>query len=178
MRMNVVLAAGMLTSVCTVTSSAENRKQPAPKSAELKALDRFAGDWDTKTNLILAGGKPKDVKLKGSATIEWTLGDRFLQWKGSSAPGGFKDLQLITFDAGKKAYRHWYFSSEGIADESTGTWDEDARTMTWNADLDGGKTMVNVVRFTDADTQEWKLVVKDKAGQAVTELHGKMTRRK
>jgi len=159
----------------------DDKKDPPPPkapAAELKVLDRFVGNWDSETTVRLSEGKPRDSKLKGTISVEWTLGSRFVQWKGSSIPAGFEDLQLLTFDAGKKTYRHWYFSSEGIGDDSTGTWDEETRTMTWKGDLRDGSSLLNVVRFTDKDTQEWKLVVKDKAGKALTEMHGKLTRRK
>ena len=50
--------------------------------------------------------------------------------------------------------------------------------MTWRGDLAGGGSLVNEVRSPDKDTQEWKLIVKDRAGKVVVDARGKLTRRK
>jgi Protein of unknown function (DUF1579) len=178
MRMNAMLAIGVAASVWAATRAEEKKEPLAPQSPELKVLERFVGTWEVETKVVTSEGKPKDVQLKGVATVEWILGGRFLEFRIRSKPGPLEDLQLTTYDAAKKTYRHWYFSSEGVADESTGKWDEEGNTMTWKADFDDGKTLVNTIRFTDRDTQAWKLVVKDRANKVVTEMQGKMTRRK
>jgi hypothetical protein len=176
MRMNLMLAI-VLGCAWSIPGSANDKKGQPAESAELKVLDRFVGNWDMNVTISVSEGKPKEIKLTGTATIQWSLGGRFLQWKGSSTSGRFEDLQLLTYDAGRKTYRHWYFSSEGVADESAGKWDEATKTMTWKGDVGDGRTLLNVVRLTDKDTQEFNLVVKDRNGKAVTEIKGKMTRK-
>jgi hypothetical protein len=154
-----------------------SEKPAAPASPEHKVLDRFAGTWDTEASFRRFGAGARDETFQGATTVDWTLGGRFLQWRGNH-PGRLEDLQVVTYDPARKAYRHWYFSSEGIAEESTGQWNETTRTMTWRGDLPGGRTLVHEVCFPDRDTQEWKLAVKDAEGKVLVEGHGKLTRRK
>jgi hypothetical protein len=160
----------------SATAAREDKGVP-PASPELKVLGRFAGTWDTVATFRASGEKARDETFKGTTTVGWSLGGRFLQWRGRH-PGRLEDFQLMTYDPERKEYRQWYFSSEGTADESAGRWDEKKLTMTWSGGLSGGRTMANEVRFPDKDTQEWKLVVKDRAGKVVVDAHGKLTRRK
>jgi hypothetical protein len=145
------------------------------KSPEMKILERFVGTWDLESKTIVPTTKAKEAPLKGVATVEWALGDRFIQYR--CRMNGWEDLQLTMFDAGKKIYRHWNFNAEGVAVESTRECHEEGDTTTWHGDLGEGRTEVLSFRFTDRDTLEWRNVVQDGAGQVVSDRQGKMTRR-
>lgn len=154
--------------------------QGADKPAELKVLERFVGTWDTETRSRRAEWTPKETRTTGTTKMEWVLGGRFIQSKGHSDPGGLQDIQMMTYDAGRKQYRHWHFDSLGTGSESSasGQWDEGAKTLTWKAELVDGITMTNKVQFLDKDTYKWALVAKDKGGKVYLEMEGKLTRRK
>src|SRR5262249_8038294 len=127
MRLIVIWAAVVVAG--TGVSAGAEETRPAPASPELKVLDRVAGTWDTEASFRSFGEKPRDETFKGVTTIEWPLGGRFLQSRGSH-PGRLEDLQMMTYDPIKKVYRHWYFSSEGVAEQSAGQWDDKKLTMT------------------------------------------------
>src|SRR2546426_18095 len=84
----------------------------------------------------------------------------------------------MTYEPKKKEFRRWYFGSEGHASESSGQWDEDAKTLTWKGDLGDGITGVSKWRFSDKGTIDWSRVVKDKGGKVYSHVQGKATRQK
>ena len=62
------------------------------KTSEMKILERFVGTWDLESKTIVPETKAKEAPLKGVATVEWTLGDRFIQYRCHM--NGWQDLQL------------------------------------------------------------------------------------
>lgn len=153
--------------------------QEAPgKPAELKVLDRLVGAWNVERISKPTEDNPKETRTAGTMTIAWVLDGWFLQARGISNSGKFEDLQFVTYDPRAKAYRHWYFNSLGVASDSTGQWDEAAQTILWTADLENGATLRNKEHFIDKDTTEWALVIKDKQGELLLDVQGKLTRRK
>lgn len=153
-------------------------KEPALRGpAALQVLGRRLGEWTGEITIRKAALTPFDVTLKSQESVKPTLRGRFIEERGKSQPGGGESKLLATWDAQKKAYRYWYFDSEGLSSEATGVWDEKKRTLTWTSPLEGGAT-TTVWKFVDKDTFEWVLVSKDKAGKVLLDMSGKSKRKK
>jgi hypothetical protein len=84
---------------------------------------------------------------------------------------------MYTYDTQQKCYRAWWFHSSGQAGESTGNWDPDAKTFTWNS----GAQVISAKshhRFVNHDTFEWGVVISDSKGKVQFQMEGKATRAK
>ncbi len=139
---------------------------PAPKSAAeaMKVLARRVGSWETETEI--AG-----VKVKGTEVTAWALGGKFIESKGKTAAG--ETRMLVTYDETRKAYRYWYFDSEGLTTDGTGRYDPETKSIRWDA---GGSEAV--WRFTDADRLDWTFTTRDAKGKAAFEMRGWLRRKK
>lgn len=179
----LVFGAGLLFGVCLFPLFAADEKtpdpdQPPPRTAELKALDRYVGTWITETTINAAEWTPKAKKMKGKTKYEWILGERFVQSKGRSDSGDFEDSEILTYDPDTKKYQNWYFDSMAYTGDSVGTWDEKTQTMTWIGDLGDGSKLINKVKFVSKNGQEWTLVAKASDGKMLLNMSGKLTRQK
>src|SRR6266852_4330436 len=119
--------------------------------------------------LILLGGvnaqeKTPESKIRGQWVGTWKLilGDKFVGASGSSSTKGSEWRWILGYDAQQKAYRYWFFDSEGDTVEAIGTWDEKTSTMTWKAEAGPGLIGTATHRFLNADSYEWTYVVKNK----------------
>jgi hypothetical protein len=148
-----------------------------PKPPELKVLEQLVGTWKDEATFKTAIWTPKERKESTTQQGEWALKGRFLSLRGRNGDGG-EDLQLMTFDPDQKAFRRWYFDSEGNATESTGQWDEKTRTLTWTGSLGDGVTAVSVWKFTDKNTLDWTRIAKDDKGKIYVNIEGKSVRQK
>jgi hypothetical protein len=152
---------------------------PLPKPQELKVLNRFLGTWDTDMVAKQAAWTPKEVKSKGVSTFEWMLDGRFMSSKSKSGePDKIESFQLMTYHPGEKKYFLWFFDSNGAVSEANGTWDADNQTLTWKSEIDENLSSLNLVRFTDRETIDWTMTVRDKTNKVYLDLRGKMKRRK
>ena len=106
------------------------------------------------------------------------LHGRFIQSKIKSQPGNVLATWLATYDTQAKAYRTWYFSSQGALTESLGQWDARTRTLTWKSSPQPGITSTARWHFTDDDTVEWDLLARDGSGKRFLDMHGKLVRQK
>jgi hypothetical protein len=111
--------------------------------------------------------------------MEWVLGGRFVQCRGTRNRGESESIQIIGFDFLKREYRHWYFDSFGtIAGPMRGQWKENERTLIWQDNPQDGVLLVNRVHFIDSSTHEFHLTISSKAGEVYFEQRGKATRQK
>ena len=159
--------------ICAARAVAE----APPKPPELKVLDKLIGDWDFKMVSKVAEWTPNEVQVTGTLTREWILDGRFVQEKGKQSDG-VEALVTFTYDAGRKAYRSWHFSSTGLISQSQGKWDEASESLLFQSDMDNGMTATSTLHIIDNDTHEWTAIVKDKAGKVFFDGGGKCTRRK
>jgi hypothetical protein len=116
---------------------------------------------------------PVEARAKGVLTREWVLDGRFLQEKGKHSNGD--SIVMFSFDVEKKAYRSWFFHSDGNTTETQGQWDESTQTFTFTSDLNGLKN-TSTIKFIDADNHKWTAVVKDAQGKVFYDGEGKCTR--
>lgn len=156
----------------------ENKAQePPPKPVELKALETLVGTWKDEMTFKPSVWTAQERRETASYVAKWVLDGRFV-WCHGSGDGNSQDLQLMTYDPAKKAYRRWHFASDGYTSESSGQWSENSKTLTWKCDMRDGITAVSNWRFSDKDTIDWSRVAKDKGGKLYLNIEGKATRRK
>jgi hypothetical protein len=152
---------------------------PPPKPQELKVLNRFLGTWDTDMVAKKSEWTPKEVNSKGMSKFEWMLDGRFMSSQSkSTGPDKVESFQLMTYHPGDKKFFLWFFDSNGMVSEAQGQWDADNQILTWKSDIDENLASTNQVRFTDRETIDWTMMVKDKTGKVYLDLRGKMKRRK
>lgn len=122
----VNIAFSLLACLACQWAAAAGDDGPSDKVPELKALDHYAGSWDTE---ITSKNPPF---TKGTVTAKWVLDGRFLQQtaEGKDGPTVFKYMSLMTYDPNKKVYRSWIFLSDGFAAESEGSWNAKDQVMT------------------------------------------------
>jgi hypothetical protein len=147
------------------------------KHPELKALEPLVGTWGTEATIKVAEWSPQEVRTTGSVTCAWVLGGHFVQGKGTdSLKSTF--LPHWTYDANQKAYRNWFFNSEGAALEWGGKWDPDSKTFVLKQDLGNGITDTLTVRLVGADAVEFTSEAKGRDGKVYFAMDSKWTRRK
>ena len=150
-----------------------------PKPAELKVLDRYVGTWDSRYTVKPGPGTPQEVKGTGTDVVEWVLGGRFMQVRSTSPTDGTEAIHLLTYDADRGQYRHWYFHSAGEANENSGRWDEASRAFTWKGEnLKDGTASTVTDRWIDNDKRELNVLVRDGGGRVVFDMQATLTRRK
>jgi hypothetical protein len=169
-----------------VTAAAEEADRPA----ELKALDRWVGEWEMEVSVKPAAWLPQGSRSTFKASTRWTLNGRVLQCdangEGTAGERKFKDAftWIITYDPGARTYVSTVFWSNvpgnwGGGMRATATWDERAGTLTTRAvDADSGVTSAGVTTWVDADTHEFVSTAKDRNGQVLMEMTGKAKRKK
>ena len=168
MRSSIALAVALL------SAASARPADPPPPSPEQKVLDRFVGTWRTTYTVSKTEWTP-EAKV-GSATISFgrVLGGAYLQEKSEHSDKS-SSLTMWTYDAERKSYRAWWFSSAGHSSESTGAWDGGTKTFTWKATTPTFTTTARQ-RFTDDNTYEWDVLVKGDSGNVLYKMEGKSTR--
>lgn len=159
------------------TRGGDKDKTPAIPP-EMKVLEKRVGVWLTTQRAKPAEWTPDGFESKGEEKIELVMHGRFIQGKVRTQPGNVEALWLATYDVNKKAYRVWYFSSQGDIVESGGKWDAESNTLTWRDNPQPGITSYATWRFRGPDSFEWDLVAKDAAGKVYLDMGGKLTRKK
>ena len=169
---------GILVTSANLGSSAsadDGKKGAAPGVPELKVLEKLIGSWDEVAEL------PDGSKIKAIGSAKWVLGGTHIQstYSISLADGSqLEHLTLMSWDSKKKVYRSWMFSSSGDPLESTGAWDQEAQTLTFESKPNArGVTISSSTRFTSDDKLEWSVEGKDKSGKTVFSMKGIDTRK-
>ena len=152
-------------------------KSDPPLPPELKLLERMIGDWDATSVSKPAEWTPRELNTTSHVTRTWVLDGSFVQ-DTSKISDGTESFALTSFDPQMKAYRSWWFNSEGNSSKSTGQWDSASKTISFQSDLGNGITSRSSVRFVDNNNEEWNVVIKDGDGKLYLDLNVKATRRK
>lgn len=148
---------------------------PPLDSPEQKVLDKWLGRWRTTYKTPKAEWTPEEKAGTADVTNVRVIGGRFLQ-EAAEHSDKTSATSLYTYDAEKKRYRGWWFSSAGQTAEWTGTWDAATKTMTWTSAGEFPATARH--RFVDDDNTEWDVTVKDAAGKIMFRMEGKGVRAK
>lgn len=146
-------------------------------SFEQKVLDRHLGNWKQTATAFPAQWTPKRTESTGAYRCTRVLNGRFVYQQNQESDGS-THVYLYTYDAQRKHYRQWYFSSVGHTFEATGEWNGDANVMTWQADMGNGLMNTATTRFVDSDAIQWNTIVKSQNGELFFHGEGKSTRAK
>ncbi|HEY7117997.1 MAG TPA: DUF1579 family protein [Tepidisphaeraceae bacterium] len=183
-RLGLVVGIFLIGMAVRVSPGADAKAQAEPPGApvpppppELKVLQRFVGSWDTAGVSQVAEWTPREINTTGRVTMEWALGGRFVQGKGTDTLPSELTM-LWGYDADRRAYRTWLFNSLGLAIEWTGDWDDRAQTFVVRNDVGNGLTGTLTTRFVGDDRIEWRSQVKDGDGKLYHSWEGTWTRRK
>src|SRR5262245_36765285 len=107
----VSVAFGLLCGVSSLDGETKAQSGPA-KTPELKVLDRLVGQWKDEMIFLV----PKEEPLTATYTNRWVLDGRFL-WSEGMSDGKILDIQIMTYEPGKKEYHKWFFGSGGVSNE-------------------------------------------------------------
>ena len=127
--MKSTLAAVATLTMCTVFLAAQAPQPPKP-GPEHQRLNAFVGNW-TFQGEIKPGPMGPGGKLTGTDRIQWMPGGFFVErrFEGKSPAGEMRGLEIMGYDAAKKAYTYNYFDSMGMMGTGTFT----ISGSTWNA---------------------------------------------
>jgi hypothetical protein len=154
-------------------------KEP-DRSAELKQLDRFLGTWKTEYRVPKAEWTPEERNGSAEMNFSLELGGKMVRERTKHADGT-ENTFLMLFDANKKQYRAWWFSSAaevtGQPNNSTGQWDEAAKTFTWK--LTDANGLINTAqhRFV-GDKLDWTVLVENPQKVAMFRMEGTSSKAK
>ena len=146
------------------------------RPAELKVLERTVGTWDEVSIQKPAVWAPEGGRVTAKVTRQWILDGR-LMMHTSILSDGRESINLLGFDPQSKAYRSWWFNSEGHRNTATGTWNEKSQTISWVSKLDDGKTMHFSIRFPNRNQEVVDLKVTDADGKVYVDMDAIVTRR-
>ncbi len=145
--------------------------------AELKVLERLAGDWDAEMVSRPAEWTPQEQRSKSLVTRRWILDGWFLH--DIAAPE--KDAEgfsLLSYDAGLKKYRGWRFNADGTCSKMSGDWSEEKQMLSFRGEGDDGQVINSMVRFISNDRHIWSVEVKDGTGKLLFDADWTVNRRK
>jgi hypothetical protein len=165
-----VLAVAVMIAVATANVSAE----PPLDSPEQKVLDNWIGRWQTTYKLPKAEWTSEERTGTAELVTTRAVGGRFVLEK-SEHSDKTSGTTIVTYDAQKKSYRGWWFSSAGYTSESSGEWDVVTKTMTWTSTQDGNTTTTKY-RFIDDNNIEWAVFVRDGTSKILYRMEGKSVR--
>jgi hypothetical protein len=168
------LRSSLMVAALVATAPAVRSADPPLDSPEQRVLDKWVGKWRTTYKLPKAEWTPQEKTGTAELTTSRVIGGRFVQEKSEHSDRTSGSL-IYTYDAQKKCYRAWWFSSAGHTNESTGEWDTGTKTMIWTSKQDGITTTTKH-RFVDDDSTEWAVEVKDGAGKILFLVDGKSVR--
>jgi hypothetical protein len=148
----------------TLAAWSKTDKADDPLSPEMKVLERLIGSWDTTAVSRPAEWMPKEVRTAGSMTRVWAL-NRSIVLENANSSDETEGMHLFTYDPQQKAFRSWWFGSEGHTSKSTGQWDDVSETISMRSDLGNGMISRSVIRFIDKDNHDARVVITDGDGK-------------
>jgi hypothetical protein len=154
--------------------------QPAQKQAftgpaapeELKMLASFVGQWTTEGT-----GRPslryrEGFTSKGETSCQWIHNGHFLRLEGfgDSTQGRFESTTIICFDRATGQFRQFAFTTDGIASEGVGEWDDQTKILTTKGgNLPAGWTAVGKITL-EKDRLAQSVLAKNDKGEVVRDV--------
>jgi len=148
---------------------ADRQRQRRPGN---RVLDRWLGTWFSTAIIRPSAWVPEGREQTEVNEVKWILNGRFQEATIRSDSHEARGIQRV---AGQ-GYHRWAFDSNGGHGYWTGTWDEEAKTMTWKLDFGAIKgTMVET--FSDPKPNYvTTLVIKDAEGKVLLDIETEHTR--
>lgn len=137
-----------------VQASAEETKQPAagfdPGVPELQVLNRFVGRWNA-----AFGGSGTNI----ASTRRWVLNGKFLRHDFELSTGDVRGVIYRGYNQNTKEYTLTMIDSSGSVSLLSGQWDENLRTLRFEAVDTSCHISLYESYFPDETTEEWRIVV-------------------
>jgi hypothetical protein len=174
MKWSLAMAAFLLVAVLMRTNV--RGQEPSAPPPEMKVLEKLVGTWNVEQTVkVPEESRSTNLVVKR----EVVLGGRFVQERGGFDDKGKPSFAgMYTYDSNRRTYRYWLFLSGGGYSESTGTWDERSRTLTFKNKPSWGGTGVITLRFPDETTFAFSIVSRDPGGTVGYHLEGKGVRQR
>ena len=157
-------------------SAADKRNRIKPATAALKIFEVWVGEWNEIASFS------NGVKVKARGSNRFILGGHYLESNFTiDLAGGQKlhHMMLFGWDAQKKKYRGWMFSSSGRSLESTGVWHASKKQLvTTSAPDENGLVTKTTTQIVSRNQLRWEVVQIDKKGKVIPLVQGVDTRRK
>ena len=123
---------------------------PNPGRPELGQLRRFEGVWTAEL--------PNSTDSVSSRR-KWILNGMFLEHDFELSNGDVRGKILRGFDVEHQRYTLTIFVSSGGTEQLTGYWDEDLKTMTFNAANGSSEIQKYESYFPDDQTEKWTITL-------------------
>jgi hypothetical protein len=147
---------------------------PAAAAPDHEVLKRFAGDWDVTVTMT----RPVKLVVRYSESAVLAPGGKLLRSSTSVRPDGSQDWSMMLFDKASGGYPLWIFSSTGaVYPLAPGKWDDQAKSMTWEAPPGSPVSHVTHCSFSDERTKSCETLVKNWKGGVMLEQSYTATRR-
>jgi len=163
-------------------SQTQSPPQQPQLGAEYAVFQKDVGTWDAHIVVRPGPGQPEQVS-RGVTVNRLVAGGRWLVTEFRNETTGFEGHGVYGWDATKKKYvGTWVDDMRSFLSVAEGTWDEQARTMTYRNELtrpDG-----NVMRWRevtesrDADTQVFRTLFAGPDGSEFEAMTVTYTRRR
>jgi hypothetical protein len=138
----------------------------APARAAPDVLKRFAGEWDVTVSVR----RPIKVTVRYTESAVLAPGGKLLRSSTSVKADGTQDWSMMTFDKAAGGYPLWIFSSTGAAYYlAPGKWNEDTRSIVWQAPAASPVSHQTRCAFDDERTKTCETLVKDWKGGVLLE---------
>lgn len=156
----LVLVCATLTG-CMPKMTIEEMKAAMPqRPAELDHLNAFVGQWESETEVTMAGIEDV-IKSQGTSDIQWHGDKWFLVGHSSFNMGDCGEatgIETWMYDVKSKKFRTTWTDSMGSISMGTARYDE--KTKTWHMrakgyDPDGTTTGKGHIKMLDDNTMEW-----------------------
>ncbi len=164
--------------VVLLATSAVVVAQSASQPANIGALDRYLGAWQSSAVINPCVWVPSGEQQHTIVQVSLFLNRKFLQMVSLSEHQ--ESLSLLRYDSQKDIYQMWTYDSNGNTGYWTGVWDKTAQTMTWKYALTSivGITGVIVDRFTSADAYNTVMIMTDSRGNLLLDVQSESVRKK
>ena len=140
----------------------------ATPGAAHKALEAWAGTWETTTRMWMAPGAPPQESA-GTSTGAWIMGGRYMEvtFKTTLMGQPFEGRAIYGFNNIRKNYQSFWVDNMGTAmTMTTGKASADGKSITFEAKMDDPMTgkMDNTYRFIE------RYISKDEIQQEIHDL--------
>ena len=160
-----------------LTSVDTQRQGGIAPPPEMKFLQQMVGTWRESHISRAAEWTPDESRMTSILKVSPILGGHFVRCEVSGDDGKVLAMMIRTFDAEQQAYREWMFPPSRFGGESRGQWDEAANMLTLTGERPG-ITGVTTIRFSDKNTMQWSVNLRDRQGKVYYDALGKSVRQR
>ena len=162
--LTVIVVVGFLAGCQQPAQDTQASKGPPPRPAELDRLSSWAGNWTVNFEMtVYAPQGPKKSSHAGKEVATWSCDNHYLMTTSEydlGEMGTMKGVSMMTWDAGHKRYRNWWFDNMG--ELGKGWTDYCEKSHEWCLTTTGHNMATDehtighgTMKMTDDNTIEW-----------------------